>query len=183
MRELTFAGFTARYVSGLSSSGRSAIYPLAREAIAGNARLKAPLYLFALTNGRVDTLLRAVKNTSLYAEYKRLADRHTAETFVQALAHRSETLATEYQKVWDSYVSVATMHERDERVKQMIRKRVLELQKQCSVSTYRLCKDQDLNVSNVNAWLKHGASSKVSLDKARNILAYLEQHQKQMTQQ
>lgn len=169
MRQLTFAGFTERYVSSLSASGATAIYPLVRETVAGNARLKAPLYLYALSNNRLQTLLKAAKETELYPEYVSLAERYTLDALAKG------KLPDEYQKVWNSYISVSTMHERDERVKGLMRERVLELQKAHSVSTYRLCKDLDLNVSNVNAWLKTGAPSKVSLDKARSMLAYLEQ--------
>ena len=175
MRQLTFAGFTARYVSSLSANGTIAIYPLVRETVAGNARLKAPLYLYALSNNRLQTLLKATKETALYPEYLLLAEKYTLDTLVKELSVESENLPDEYQKVWNSYISVSTMHKRDERVKGLMRKRVLELQKMHSVSTYRLCKDLSLNVSNVNAWLKTGIPSKVSLDNAKSMMAYLEQ--------
>ena len=175
MRQLTFAGFTERYVSSLSANGATAIYPLVRETIAGNARLKAPLYLYALSNDRLQTLLKAAKETALYSEYVLLAERYTLDALVKELSEETGALPDEYQKVWNSYISVSTMHKRDERVKGLMRKRVLELQKTHGVSTYRLCKDLNLNVSNVNAWLKTGVPSKVSLDKARSMMAYLEQ--------
>ena len=175
MRQLTFAGFTEKYVSSLSASGTSAIYPLVREAVAGNARLKAPLFLYALANNRLHTLLKATKDTMLYSEYAALAERYTLDTLTKDLSEKAEYLPEEYQKVWNTYISVSTMHKRDERVKGLMRKRVLDLQKEHSVSTYRLCKDLNLNVANVNAWLKNGVPSKVSIDKARSMLAYLEQ--------
>ena len=48
---------------------------------------------------------------------------------------------------------------------------VIDLQKK-KLSNYRLYTDLKLNPGNVNAWLKHNDSSKMSLDCARKIYQY-----------
>ena len=48
---------------------------------------------------------------------------------------------------------------------------VIDLQKK-KLTNYRLYKDLKLNPGNVNAWLKHNDSSKMSLDCARQIYKY-----------
>ena len=68
MRQLTFPGFTKQYVASLSRAGTTAIYPLTREAVAQNHRLREPLLLYALANGQEKVLMTAVRNTPL-AEY------------------------------------------------------------------------------------------------------------------
>jgi len=174
MRQLTFSGFTERYVISLSKCGRSAIYPLVREMVAGNARLKAPLYLYALSNNRLNTLLMASKDTSIYDEYFALSNRYSLSEMTAELSQEENQLPEEYQKVWRSYISVATMHKRDERVKELMRTKILMLQKELGITTYQLCKELNLNTSNVNAWLKNNIPAKVSLAKAQIMLTYLE---------
>ena len=56
--------------------------------------------------------------------------------------------------------------------KELIHRRVLELQKKKKLTNYRLYTDLKLNPGNVNAWLKHNDSSKMSLDCARQIYKY-----------
>jgi hypothetical protein len=53
-----------------------------------------------------------------------------------------------------------------------IHRRVLELQQKKKLTNYRLYTDLKLNPGNVNAWLKHNDSSKMSLDCARQIYKY-----------
>ena len=48
---------------------------------------------------------------------------------------------------------------------------VIDLQKK-KLTNYRLYTDLKLNPGNVNAWLKHNDSSKMSLDCARQIYKY-----------
>lgn len=66
------------------------------------------------------------------------------------------------------------MHKRDERVKELMRTKILMLQKELGITTYQLCKELNLNTSNVNAWLKNNIPAKVSLAKAQIMLTYLE---------
>ena len=49
---------------------------------------------------------------------------------------------------------------------------ILELQRKKKLTNYRLYTDLKLNPGNVNAWLKHNDSSKMSLDCARQIYQY-----------
>ena len=55
MRQLTFSGFTKKYVEELSLSKTSAIYQLVREATTKNRRLKEPIYLYAASTGCLPT--------------------------------------------------------------------------------------------------------------------------------
>ena len=59
MRQLSFPGFTKRYVASLSQAGTTAIYPLTREAASENPRLREPLLLYALSNGQEKVLMAA----------------------------------------------------------------------------------------------------------------------------
>ena len=174
MRKLTFSGFTKKYIASLSLSGTTAIYPLVREATTVNLRLREPLFLYAFFNQRIHTLLTASHGTGLYPEYKQLVEhfRNPSE-LLAALEQASPELSTEYHKVWNSFQVVASQHERDTRVKSLIRDKVCLLKDKKNISTYRISKELLLNNANVNAWIKHGHSHKISLDAARKIMAYL----------
>lgn len=174
MQRLTFHGFAKRYVTSLSFSGTTAIYQLVSEVIEGNLRLREPLFLYAISNGHLNTLLTATRNTELYSTYTDLSERYSYEQLLDAMESRSSALPEAYQKVWTSYQAVSGKQERDNRVKTLMRVRIAKIQNMKGVTTYRICKDLHLNNANVNAWLKNGEPSKVSLNTARNILEYLE---------
>lgn len=173
MRELTFKGFLSEYVMSLAQAERCSIRTLAREAV-GNVRLRAPLYLYAAVTGRENMLLREARGTSLFDEYAELSRRFDTDGLLAALREQSTELPEEYLKVWRSYESVRDAHLRDDRMKALICQKVLRLQAEKSVSTYRVCKDLRLDNANVNAWLKNNACGKVSLATAKSVLRYME---------
>lgn len=177
MRQLTFCGFTKKYVASLSLSGSTAIYPLVREAAGSNPRLKEPLFLYAASNGHGHTLVTASRNIPGLQIYTQLLCKFPDyPCLLAALQSASSELPEAYHKVWSSYLSVAKKQERDNRVKELIRAKVTAKQREESISTYRLCKELSLNNANVNAWLKNGTAGKVSLETARKILSHLEQY-------
>ena len=57
-----------------------------------------------------------------------------------------------------------------------MRRRIVQLQKEKGVSTYRLYTDLSLNPGNLNAFLKHGDCSKVSLSTARRAVQHLQDY-------
>lgn len=133
-------------------STQPAIYKLLREAVTQNARLKEPLYLYAVSNGRLKTLLTASKKTAFYDEYLRLSKEFTCPELLNGLEAGTSELAQEYQKVWRSFCSVKGKVKRDERVKNMMAEKIKRLQEEKEVTTYRICKDLGLNNANVNHW-------------------------------
>ena len=173
MRELTFKGFLGEYVMSLAQEERCSIRVLAREAV-GNVRLRAPLYLYAAVTGRGEMLLREARGTSLFDEYAELSRIFDTDELLVALKEQRTDLPEEYLKVWRSYESVRDAHLRDDRMKALICQKVLRLQAEKSVSTYRVCKDLRLDNANVNAWLKNNACGKVSLATAKSVLQYME---------
>ena len=175
MRQLTFPGFLDRYVRDLSTENTGALYSLAHETVNGNYRLKEPLFLYALATGREKTLLKATRGSVLEKEYEQLWKQYSYPDLLKAFQMVPCDLPDGYQKVWRSYVSESSVYERDCRVKELMRKRIVALQKEKHITTYRICKDLHLNNSNINAWLKSGNGTKAALETARRIMRYLEQ--------
>lgn len=174
MRELTFKGFLKSYVRSLSKAKTNSLYKLAKEAADENPRLREPLLLYAKFTDSTDVLLRAAQKTELYSEYKNLANRYDKAGFEAALQNASSPLPDEYKKVWKSYLSKKHQLQNDNHTKDLMRNKVVQLQKAKGVSNYRLYSDLRLNPGNFNAWLKYGDPNKVSLDTARRTVKYLE---------
>lgn len=175
MRKLTFSGFTKRYVQWLSFGRTTSIYRLVKEVLDGNWRLLEPLLLYAISNDRTKTLLTATKDTSLYEQYFAITSKYSYSDIIDALKVQDSYLTAEYHKVWASYISVTDgKFEREDNVKSLIRTKVERMKGEKHLSTYHVCKALGLNNSNVNAWLKNGINNKISIDTARQILAFVD---------
>ncbi len=174
MQRMTFRGFLTRYTKELSYENSNNLYRLVREAASQNARLREPLFLYAVWTDKLPVLLSSAKNTPLDHYYLELSRRFDRDSLMYALSNSDSALPNEFHKVWKSYQSVAQKYERDVRVKRLIRSKVLMLQEEKNISTYRVCKTLKLNNSNVNAWLKNDFPEKVGLETARSILDYVQ---------
>ena len=171
MRKLTFEGFLKKYVAELAGVQTASVHKLA-DCMTENPRLKEPLFLYALTFDKVNLLLRYTANSTVVAEYEQLSNLYSLEQMLLLLEKQSSELPESYLKVWRSYCSVRDAALADNDTKELIHRRVLELQQKKKLTNYRLYKDLKLNPGNVNAWLKHNDSSKMSLDCARQIYKY-----------
>lgn len=176
MRKLTFEGFLKQYVAELSGSQTASIHKLA-DCLQDNPRPKEPLYLYALAFDKVDLLLRYTVNSAVAAEYEQLSNRYSLTQMLLLLENQSLELPEGYLKVWRSYCSVRDAVLADNDTKELIHRRVVELQQKKKLTNYRLYTDLKLNPGNVNAWLKHNDSSKMSLDCARQIYKYAKSYQ------
>lgn len=175
MRELTFAGFLKNYVRELSLSGNTGLYGLSREAAQDNPRLREPLLLYALFTGQERTLMRATHDNPLKSQFRDFMLQYDRQELEELLEIHPASLPLPYQKVWDSYQYYKNRGKVADETKALMRQRILELQKAYHVTNYRLYTDLHLNPGNLNAWLKHGTSNKISLDNARKVLHYLQE--------
>ena len=171
MRELTFSGFLTEYVRSLSKAGTTSVFALAKEASADNPRLKEPLLLYAFVSDKKDLLLRAAKRFGLEEFYKPALS-VLSESDIETVFEKG-LLPDGYKKVWRSYLAKKNSQYTDDETKELMRSRILRLQKERNVTNYRLYTDLKMNPGNLNAWLKHGDGNKISLDRARDVLNYL----------
>ena len=171
MRKLTFKGFLKQYVAELSGVQTAGIHKLVA-CLNENPRLKEPLFLYALAFDKVDLLLRYTVTSAVVAEYEQLSNRYSLAQMLVLLEKQSPELPEGYRKVWRSYCSVQDAVLADNGTKELIHRRVLELQQKKKLTNYRLYTELKLNPGNVHAWLQHNDSSKMSLDCARKIYQY-----------
>ena len=175
MRELTFKGFLKKYVRSLSLSGTGGLYKLAVEAGSGNPRLTEPLFLYALFSGTENVLLAAAKIPALRRVYEDMLARYDRHTIELALQANDPALPDGYAKVYRSYLYEKNKTRNDAHTKKLMRGRITRLQQEKNISTYRLYTDLRFNPGNMNSFIKHGDTSKVSLEATRQMLSYLEQ--------
>ena len=174
MRKLTFKGYLKQYVYSLSKSKTNGLYRLAKEASSNNPRLREPLLLYALFSNKSDVLLKATKDKNLHHEYVELLSYYDASKMEYALADNSNSLPERYSRVYRSYTVARNKTQNENHTKLLMRNRILNIQKEKHVSTYRIYKDLNINHGNFTAFLNHGDCRKLSLDKARSVLEYLE---------
>ena len=166
MRQLSFQGFIRSYVRSLSFCDSTNIRKLAAEAASDNPRLREPLLLYADSVRRTALLRSAHKELSAY--YGPLLERDD----LTELLSRGE-LPPEYGKVWATYLSLRDRPAAAAQTKEWMRRKLLRIASEKGITNYRIYTDLHLNPGNVNAWLKHGAGEKVSLDTARRMLEYV----------
>ena len=172
MRELTFLGFLTEYVRSLSKAGTASVFALAKKASSDNPRLREPLLLYTLASGKKDILLRAAKKFGLEEFYAPTLSAIGDNSIETVLAE--DILSKEYIKVWQSYLARKNSRLKDNSTKELMRSKILLLQKEKGITNYRLYTDLKMNPGNLNAWLKHGEHSKISLACARTCLNYLQ---------
>ena len=80
----------------------------------------------------------------------------------------------EYAEIYVAYKEDTREFKKEDEFKAKIRKRILELQKEKSISNYRIYTDLGLNPGNVNSFLKNGDYRKLSLNIVRRIWKYVE---------
>ena len=174
MRELTFVGFLSRYVRELSMSGTNSISKLASEAATDNYRLREPLLLYALFTDNRALLQKSINSYALKEQYDAIFDHYSKAQMLQALKESDPALPAEYRKVWRSYLARKNRKETDAQTKELIRQRILSMQREKGISNYRIYKTLGLNPGNINDWLKNGAGEKVSLTTAQEALEHVQ---------
>ena len=174
MRELTFKGYLRQYVNALSYKKTNGLYPLAREASSNNPRLREPLLLYALFSNKSGVLLKATKDKTLLSEYTDILSRYDVLAIEKALINGESFLPERYLRVYKSYLVASNKVQNENHTKLLIINRIKELQKEKNISTYRIYKDLNINHGNLTAFIKHADCTKLSLEKARSTLKYVE---------
>ena len=122
----------------------------------------------------MDLLLKAPINHPVSDEYTNLANKYKWSDLLELLEENNERLNNEYHKVYRSYVSRRDMPDTKNSMRVLMHKKIRRLQEQKGVSNYRIYTDLKLDQGNINAFLKNGEISKVSMKTTEDMIAYLE---------
>jgi len=175
MRRPTLERWIKRQILSLAKTESFNMRKLAASAQDENPRLAEPLLLYAYATGKTERLLSFVWKGDLRCSYEdalnAIAGRDLTDT---ALNRRSvDGLTREYRKFLTSYRIAYRKPESNNESKQLRWERSRTLQLQKGVSTAEIYQSLGLNAGNVNAYLKHGALDRISLQNATDIMKYL----------
>lgn len=169
MRELTFKGYLLSQLQELSDFNSTSLYAFSQLA-RNNARLKdvLSLYLVMYTEENLRSKL-LIKFDYLKSSCEKLKgiDDDNAETYLH-----NDSLSG-YRTVYDNFLYQRNRKEQEDRLKMMMYRKISEVKQTKCVTNYRIYKELNLNPGNVNAFLKNEDTSKVSVDTARKILAFV----------
>ncbi len=169
MRKLTLKGYLLSQLQELSGFNSTSLYTFSQLA-GSNARLKdtLTLYLVMYTEENLrGKLLKKFDYLNKSCERLRGLNNDNAEFYLQ-----NDSLS-EYRTVYNNYLYQQNRKEQEDRLKMVMYRRISEVKQAKCVTNYRIYKELNLNPGNVNAFLKNEDTSKVSLDTARKILAFV----------
>ena len=172
MRELTFKGYLLSQLQELSGFNSTSLYSFSQLAC-NNARLKdvLTLYLVMYTEENLKgKLLKKFDFLNSSCEKLKGLNYDNAKTYLQ------NDCLSEYRTIYNNYLYQRNHKEQENRLKMMMYLKISEVKQVKGVSNYRIYKELNLNHGNVNAFLKNGDTSKVSLDSARKILAFVNEY-------
>lgn len=164
MRELSLGGFLDRYLRELSGFERFDLSKMALLADSEMPRIKEPLVVYAAMKRPDNTVRKLFESTSLLADYERyfcFNSDYSDDFFNQ--------LPDNYKKLYRSYVSVKNQKQTEQELKDLYRKKILEIRSSSSVSDYRICKELNINSGNFHSFIYQGKTANISLEKIRKV--------------
>ena len=155
---LTFKGFLRGYCRELTGQQTDNLRKLCKTVVCDQPAAAEALMIFAALQGKAEYLASFTMGTWLHPDYARVS--------------LSLALCERYKKVWNAYQAKKNEPARTRRINALMRDKICETMRQKGLTTYRICKDLDLNLGNVYAYLGKGDVAKVSCDTARRIMEY-----------
>ena len=166
MRELTFKGYLLQQLCELSDLNSKSLYKFAKLS-ENNARLRYVLCLFL--NYYVDEKLK----NQLCRRFQYLSK--GCELLQGVSLGLFDDSLSEYRTIYENYLNKKNSKESEDKLKSLMQKRIVAIQREKGITNYRIYKALNLNPGNVNAFLKDGNTNKVGLNTVRNILAFVNQ--------
>lgn len=176
MRRPTFERWIAREIQHLSGSDSLNLRKLAAMAQDSTPRLVEPLFLYAFETGKIEALLDYLWRDDVRASYKYVLEMLEDQDSMQATALSEGGLGLlprDYSKHLASFRAAYNRPETDAESKRMRWERSRDLQLKKGISNADIYNALGLNPGNVNAYMKHGALDKVSLQNSTDIMKYL----------
>ena len=172
MRELTFKGYLRSQLQELSGLNSTSLYAFSKFAI-DNARLKDALSLYLVMyteEGLRNKLLKKYEFLNVSCEKLCGLNESNLDSYLK------DNNQSEYTTVYNNFLYQRNHREQENRIKTMMYERIIEVKKIKCVTNYCIYKHLELNPGNVNAFLKNGDVSKVSLDTVRKILSFVNEY-------
>ena len=169
MRKLSLKSYMEKQMITLSGLNSKSLYRFSALS-EKNARLKDTVVLYLMLFVKDDLkwhLLNKYSYLSPGCEKLAGITQENAESFLE------EGSLSNYRTIYENYLNTISTHDNENRIKQMMYDRIVLLQQEKGITNYAIYKSLKLNPGNVNAFLKNGDVSKLSLDTVRCILEFV----------
>ena len=174
MKPLTFKGFISKYTLDLSQNHTLNIRKLAKESVSVNPRIQPLLVLNAAAFHKTDLLRKYLINEPHGKEMLMLLDQ-LQDTDVET-AFSENILPETYQKVWNSFLYRKNREIQDKNLKESMRRKIFQLQKEKNTDLKTVCKSLSLPYGRISRWLATGNHSLVNYDSLRKVIDYFLNH-------
>ena len=173
MRRPSFRGWVTRELAYLSGENTLNLRRLAFLAQTTEPRLRERLVLYAIATARVERLKDYLYREDMIDELDKINEKLKKHDFDNPEGYDVANLPLRYQKALMSFKSAYQRIDARNSSKKLRWEKSVLLQKEKGVPTARIYQDLNLDPGNVNSYLKHGATEKLSLENATRILKYL----------
>ncbi len=169
MREWTLKGYLLSQLQVLSEYDGVSLYKFSDMAM-GNARLKDALCMYLMLY--VEDSLRS-KLLKKYKYLKQPCGSLAGLTSDNAPSFLMKEELSGYHTVYKNYCYLRDRQEQEDKLKRIMYQKIAERKREKKLTNYHIYSRLHLNPGNINAFLKNGDVSKVSLNTARQILAFV----------
>lgn len=160
MRRLTYEGFLEKYICELSGLNTCSVSKTLK-VLPDNPRILEPLALYAVMTNASYSIMS--KNKDLMSEC----------SMIKEYGDSYSELPGNYRKLYKSYIYASTKKSREDDTKRLMYKQIHILLNNSKISTYRVSKDLELDVSNCNAFIKNCDCNRLSKSDVERIWRYL----------
>lgn len=168
---LTFKGFLRNYCRELTDLNTDNLKKLLAAVNTTAPSAAEALFLFAMVQNKADYLVKASRGSWVYEQYERtLHDSKNFDSISDYLA--SDAAPERYKKVWNAYSAKKYAAKSDRRIIKLMREKTLNAMEAAGLTAYLICKELNLNIGNVYAYLHSGDVTKVSRATARKIMQF-----------
>ena len=173
MRRPDFKGWVARELSYLSGESTLNLRRLAFLAQTSAPRLRERLVLYAIATGKTERLQSFLFREDLIEELDTLAQELRGKNLDDPGVFNEVQLPNRYKKALLSYKAAYQKIDTSNESKRLRWEKSIQLQKEKGVPNAQICRHLNLDAGNVSAYMKHGATEKLSLENATRIMKYL----------
>lgn len=168
---LTFKGFLRNYCGELTGLDTDNLKKLLAAVNSTAPSAAEALFLFAAAQNKADYLIKTSSGSWMHEQYEKTL--HDSKKFNSISDYlTSDTAPERYKKVWNAFCAKKYAAKTDRRVIALMREKTLTAMKAAGLTAYAVCKELNLNIGNVYAYLHSGDVTKVSRATARKIMQF-----------
>jgi hypothetical protein len=170
MAARTFESFLLSYCNELAGIRTVSVKRLFAACVQQNSRIAEPLFVYAALVDKLPQLLNLAQGTAFDKTYSQAFAQ--LQNFADTCAFlQSPTCPKRFCAVYDAWLAPSDKLAANRRIAAALRPKILTALDAANVTRYKLCKDLNLNMGNVYAYLA-GNDEKVSRQTAQRMLNY-----------